>query len=169
MVMFTYNHDIFGPNSDRFLLSVTEVTQRQGGSWSPVNRFGYIGAKHNSSNHRSKSVHSSRHSAVSVWRGFGDDEVVNREGLNQQARRYNYSRLNKMEPLIALGSQQEGFLLSASAVPHCGKQNMQHFHGNFISDLQTNGLVGVHNNVLVRRQGTGMIVTRCGRQRDHHS
>ena len=34
-----------------------------------------------------------------------------------------------MEPLIALGSQQEGFLLSASAVPHCGKQNIQHFHG----------------------------------------
>ena len=36
------------------------------------------------------------------------------------ARLYSYSRLKKREPLIALGSNQGGFLISASAVPHCG-------------------------------------------------
>ena len=41
------------------------------GFYRAVNRFGYIWAKHNSSNHTSKSFHSSRDFAIFVWWGFG--------------------------------------------------------------------------------------------------
>ena len=75
-----------------------------------VNQFGYVRAKHNSSNHKSKSFHSSRQFAVFVWRGCGDNEVERAEKAETSRLEalavgkacyalYSYSRLKEREPL----------------------------------------------------------------------
>ena len=89
----------------------------------PVNRFGYIRAKHNSCNRKSKSFHSSRHFAVFVRTGFAEYGCrMNREGGHSWARDPG-TRLSmlckaiflhhagskiKTETLIALNSHQGG-------------------------------------------------------------
>ena len=75
----------------------------------------YQGETQYSSNHTSKSFHSSKHFAVFVWKGFGENEV--QAELTEKAKTsrldtlaagkacyawlYAYSRFNKKEPLIA--------------------------------------------------------------------